>query len=282
MADHLIDCTNAQSTHRVAVHAWGDPQAPRAVVCLHGLTRNARDFDFLAEALAPRARVVALDAVGRGESDWLPEGCEYGYPQYLADVQAVFDRLGLSAVDWVGTSMGGLVGMFLAAQQPEAISRLVINDVGPFIPKAALERIGDYVGADPFFENLDEVRAYFAEVHAPFGPLDDRHIDHMARHGVRADASGSGYRLRYDPRIGEPFQGEDIEDVDLWEVWDAIACPTLVLRGADSDLLLAETAREMAQRGPRAEVVEIPGCGHAPSLMQPDQIEVVKGWLFGT
>jgi pimeloyl-ACP methyl ester carboxylesterase len=127
---------------------------------------------------------------------------------------------------------------------------------------------------------MEQVRAYVAEVHEPFGPLDAHHIEHMARHGVRPDPSGAGYRLHYDPRIGDAFRGREIEDVDLWETWDAIGCRSLVLRGAESDLLLPETAAEMTRRGPKAEVVEIPHCGHAPSLMQPDQIDIVRRWLF--
>jgi pimeloyl-ACP methyl ester carboxylesterase len=281
----LVECANPAGTHRMVVHVWGDPggdpDSSHTVVCVHGLTRNGRDFDFLAQALAPRARVLSVDVVGRGESDWLPPEAEYGYPQYFADMRAMFEQLNLSGVDWVGTSMGGIIGMSLAAQQDGAIGRLVLNDIGPFIPKAGLARIGDYVGKDPRFADLAEARTYFAEVHAGFGPLDEVHIDHMVRHGVGPDSSGAGYRLRYDPRIGRPFQEDVLEDIDLWEVWDAVVCPTLVLRGERSELLLAETAREMERRGPCADVRSISDCAHAPSLMQPEQIAVVTEWLLG-
>jgi pimeloyl-ACP methyl ester carboxylesterase len=280
MADTIVDCANPVGSHLMAVHASGDPDSAHILVCVHGLSRNGRDFDFLARRLSGEARVLAPDIVGRGESDWLPENAEYGNAQYLHDILALFAQLQVRQVDWIGTSMGGIVGMLLASQQPGSIRRLVVNDVGPFIPKAGLERIGDYVGDDPHFSDMAEVRAYVAEIHAPFGPLEPEHIDHMARHSVRPDPSGSGYRLHYDPRIGASFRDTDIQDVDLWETWDEISCPTLVLRGARSDILLPETAEEMTRRGPMAELREIPYCGHAPSLMQPDQIEIVLRWIY--
>jgi pimeloyl-ACP methyl ester carboxylesterase len=175
--------------------------------------------------------------------------------------------------------MGGLIGMMLAAQANTPLRRLVINDVGPFIPKAALARIGEYVGRDPHFADLAAAEVYFRQVHAPFGPLTDSHWRHLTEHSVAAAQDG-GYRLAYDPAIAAPFRDAEPEDLDLWALWDAIAVPVLVLRGADSDLLLAETAAEMAVRGPRAQVTEITGCGHAPALMDEHQIALVRDWLL--
>lgn len=277
-----VRCLSPGGFHRMAYVEWGAREAARVTVCVHGLTRNGRDFDRLAARLAGAGRrVVCPDVVGRGESDWLAEASAYAYPQYLADMTVLLARLDVEAVDWVGTSMGGLIGMMLAAQAGTPVRRLVVNDVGPFIPKAALERLAGYVGTDPRFADLAEAGAYLRRVHAPFGALSDADWRHLAEISVQA-AEGGGFRLRYDPRIGEAFRVGALEDVDLWDVWDRIACPVLVLRGADSDLLLAETAAEMARRGPRARVVEIPGCGHAPALLDEAQTALVRDWLART
>ena len=260
----------------------GPADGARTAVCVHGLTRNGRDFDWLARALVGAGyRVACPDVVGRGKSAWLTDPAGYGYPLYLADSAILLAHLGAKSVDWIGTSMGGLMGMMLAAQPGSPIRRLVVNDVGPFIPAAALERIGDYVGGDPHFPDMAAAEAYFRKVAAPFGDLSDAQWRHMAEHSVVPAAVG-GYRLAYDPAIGAPFQDSDIGDVALWELWDLIDCPVLVLRGAESDLLLPETAAEMSRRGPKARVVEIPGCGHAPALMADDQIATLLDWLAET
>jgi pimeloyl-ACP methyl ester carboxylesterase len=281
---------------------FGAPDAGRVVICVHGLTRNGRDFDTLAAALAEAGcRVVCPDIVGRGESSWLSDPAGYAFPQYLADMTVLLARLEAEAVDWVGTSMGGLIGMTMAAQSGTAQSgtaqfgtplrRLVLNDVGPFLPKAALARIGTYVGHDPRFANLEAAEAYVRDVHAGFGALADHEWRHLTEISVAAaegggegggEGEGEGaLRLRYDPGIGAAFHAAPPEDVDLWAVWDRLTVPTLVLRGADSDLLLPETAAEMTRRGPRAELTEIAGCGHAPALMDPAQVARVRDWLLG-
>jgi pimeloyl-ACP methyl ester carboxylesterase len=266
----------------MAYREWGDPMAARVVICVHGLTRSGRDFDTLAAALAEAGcRVVCPDVVGRGDSGWLADPAGYGFPQYLADMTVLLARLEVEAVDWVGTSMGGLIGMMMAAQPENPLRRLVLNDVGPFLPKAALERIAGYVGHDPRFADLAAAEAYIRDVHGGFGALADREWRHLAETSVvAAEAEEDGaLRLRYDPGIGAGFRARPVEDVDLWAVWDRIAVPSLVLRGADSGLLLPETAAEMTRRGPRAELVEIAGCGHAPALMDVSQITLVRDWL---
>jgi pimeloyl-ACP methyl ester carboxylesterase len=274
-----LRCLSKSGFHLLAYRESG-PDHPVPVLCLHGLARNARDFDALAADLAGAGRrVVCADVVGRGDSGWLRDPLDYGYPQYLADTAALIARLGSRQVDIVGTSMGGLIGMMLAAQPDTPIRRLVINDVGPFIPKAALARILDYFGKDPRFADLAEAEAYHRRVYRSFGDLNDAQWRHLTETSLRRD--GEGWRLRYDPRIAEPMRAVEIADVDLWPLWDAVSCPTLVLRGAESDLLLAETAAEMKQRGPRAELIEFPGCGHAPALLDPAQIAPLRDWLAG-
>ncbi|SMH60004.1 alpha/beta fold hydrolase [Azospirillum agricola] len=274
---------SAAGFHRVAYTQWGRDDAARTVVCVHGLTRNGRDFDHLALALADRRRVACPDVVGRGRSGWLPVPSLYGYPQYCADMAGLIARLGVEEVDWVGTSMGGLIGMTLAAQPNSPIRRLVINDVGPFIAKAGLQRIADYVGKDPVFEDLPAVESYLRFVLMGFGRLSDACWRHMAEHSARRRPDGR-YGLAYDPGIAEAFKNQPMNDVDLWALWDRIQCPVLVLRGADSDLLTAGTAEEMTRRGPGAgpgvRVVEFAHTGHAPALMSEDQIAVVRDFLL--
>jgi pimeloyl-ACP methyl ester carboxylesterase len=257
---------------------WGQPDAARSVVCVHGLTRNGRDFDHLASVLQEHARVICPDMVGRGLSDPLGNPEHYALPTYVGHMLQLLGQLELTTVDWVGTSMGGLIGMGVAASDASPLRRLVLNDIGPFIPRAALGRINTYLGMDLRFATLDQLEAHLREIHAAFGPLSDPEWRHLAEHSARRRADGS-FGLNYDQRLGAPMKNGPIEDVDLWPVWDQIKCPVLVLRGAHSDLLLAETAAEMSRRGPGAEIVEIDGTGHAPALMAKDQIEIVREWL---
>jgi pimeloyl-ACP methyl ester carboxylesterase len=266
--------------HRAIYWEWARDPALPVVVAVHGLTRNGRDFDALAGALADRRRVVCPDIVGRGKSDWLPAGALYSYPQYLADCAALLARLSVAQVDWVGTSMGGLIGMMLAAQPLTPIRRLVLNDVGPLVPKTALERIGSYVGGDPHFKSHRDLEFYLRRTYAAFGPLTGLDWAHLARHSVRSLPDG-GYGLAYDPKIGEAFKGP-IADVDLWPLWDRIDCPVLILRGGQSDLLSSEVAADMVRRKPGTSLIEFPECGHAPALMAPHQIAAVRDWLLAT
>jgi len=264
--------------HRVCYTEWGPPAGGRVLLCVHGLTRNSRDFDPLAAALESHYRIVCPDVVGRGRSDWLTHKTDYTYPQYLGDMAALIARTGAVQVDWVGTSMGGLIGMFLAAQPNSPIRKLVMNDVGPFVPLAGLQRIADYVGRPVRFGSLAEMEKYLRVIAAMFGPLTDDQWRHITEHSARRLDNGE-YEFAYDPGIAETFKSA-LADVDLWPVWDAIQCPVLVLRGARSDVLTAADANTMTQRGPRAERVEFAGVGHAPGLMNAEQIDVIKNWLL--
>lgn len=281
--DHVL-CLGSKGFHRMHYSDWGDPGAERVVICAHGLTRNCRDFDFLAQALLPDFRVVCPDFVGRGKSDWLHAKEDYGYPQYCADAAALIARVTAGArpkrIHWVGTSMGGIVGMLLASRAKSPIEKLVLNDVGTVIPRAALERIATYVGRDPRFGTCEELEAMVRLVCAPFGPLTDSQWRHLTEHGAKRHEDGS-WGLCYDPGIGIPFRKGPLADVDLWPLWDTIACPTLLLRGAQSDLLQRDTAMQMTQRGPKAALVEFTGVGHAPMLMAGDQIKIVRDFLLG-
>jgi pimeloyl-ACP methyl ester carboxylesterase len=256
----------------------GGEATGRPVVCVHGLTRNGRDFDALAQALAAQGRrVICPDVPGRGSSGWLPSGALYAAPTYIAALAPLLAELG--EYDWVGTSMGGLIGMGLCAVPGVAMRRMVLNDIGPFIPAASLARIRDYLQIFPEFDSLAAVEAQLRKVHAPFGPLTDAQWAHLAWHSARVTAGGR-FVLHYDPAIVEPMAGP-LADVDLWALWElCVKRPVLVLRGESSDLLLPETAARMGE-AVQVTVETIPGCGHAPALMDPAQIALILRFLEG-
>ena len=263
--------------HRVVYDEWGDPDNMRVVVCVHGVGRNARDFTDLAAALLDTHRVISIDMPGRGRSEWLADPNDYVFPTYLTVLTALIARTGAQAVDWVGTSMGGLLGIVLAAQPNTPIAKLVVNDVGPAIEPAALERIRGYFGLDPTFATYDEIAQYIRNVSAPFGPHTDEQWDRLTASNVRQRADGR-WGLSYDPGIAVPFRAAAAPP-DLWGLWDAIRCPTLVLRGKESDLLSAATAAQMSARGPKPAIVEFAGVGHAPMLLSANQIDPVARFL---
>ncbi len=294
-----IHCPDAQGGHRMAYWLWGDAAAPHLVVCVHGLSRQGRDFDVLARALLARAaargqalRVVCPDVVGRGESDWLKDPMGYQFPTYVGDMLALLAGLQAQApittFDWVGTSMGGLIGLTLAGTPglplPAPLHRLVLNDVGPVIEWQALARIGQYLGQSGSFESVEAAAAYMREISAGFGPHSDAQWLALSRPMLKP-APGGGWRLHYDPAIAVPYaamtpasaaEGE----AALWQLYDRVQAETLVLRGAESDLLSAATAQAMQARGPRPRVVELPGVGHAPTLVTADQAALLLDFLL--
>jgi pimeloyl-ACP methyl ester carboxylesterase len=290
--------------HRIAYTEWGNAANAHVAMCVHGLARNSRDFDYLADALTPECRVVCMDVAGRGESDWLENKSEYKFSTYQNDAAAMlarasapganrwldrFSARGEPRIDWVGTSMGGLIGMFLAAKKNSPIRRLVLNDVGALIPWAALFRMKGYITRGRRFATEQDAEVYLRKVCAPFGRLSDEQWHHLAHHSTRRTASGD-YELRYDPAIGEGLHGhidpefpmgpDVMRGIDLWSVWGKVRCPTLVLRGAQSEVLLPATVAEMRARKPDVEVVEFPDVGHAPALMSDEQVSVVKRFLL--
>lgn len=278
-----VQCLSPAGFHRMAYVEWGDPANPQVLVCVHGLTRSGRDFDYLARSLADRYRVVCPDVVGRGMSDWLREPSHYAIPQYAADMVTLLARLDVESVDWLGTSMGGMIGMALAAQPKSPIRRLILNDVGPVIAATALARIGEYLATPPRFASLEEAEAYIRQVAAPFGKLSDAQWRHLTENVVKLGPTGM-LAMHYDPAIAASFnaamqaQGE-WRDVALWPLYDAIRCPTLVVRGEASDLLSREVTAQMAARGPCAQTAEVPGVGHAPMFLDDAQVSLIKDFL---
>ena len=282
----FVQCLDTRGLHRMAYWEWGDPANPRVLVCVHGLTRQGRDFDTLARTLCDTYRVVCPDVVGRGRSDRLADPHGYQIPAYLADMVTLLARLNATRLDWLGTSMGGLVGMLLAAQKGAPIGRLVLNDVGPKIEFEAVRRIGTYLGVAQRWTSVDEAADYLRSISPGFGPhTREQWLALTVPMLVREEDGGTTYRSHYDLDIALPFRNITPESASageamLWHAWDAIACPTLVLRGAESDLLTAQTARAMTERGPKATLHEFAGVGHAPTLVVPEQIEVVRGFLL--
>lgn len=280
-----VQCISPTGLHSMAYQEWGDPHNPNVLLCLHGVTRVSDDFDQLARALCDTYRVVCPDVVGRGRSGRLRDPQYYVVAQYVSDMVTLLARLNADTVDLVGTSMGGLIGIGLASLPDNPIRKLVLNDVGPNLNPVALSRIAEYIGADMRFPTFEEAAAYIRSISLPFGEHTDVEWRKLAADVLRQNESGEWIR-HYDLGLAVPFKtsnGDAFKDAEtmLWAAYDAITCPTLLIRGAESDLLSHEVALLMTQRGPRAKLVELAGVGHAPTFLHTDQIEIVSHFLLG-
>lgn len=298
---HHLVCPDSQGSHRLAWWQWGAPDAAHAVVCVHGLSRQGRDFDVLARALVGRApdglRVICPDMPGRGESDWLADPMHYQLPLYAADMLALIAHLNsarsIGTLDWVGTSMGGLIGMLVCGQPapglPVAVRRLVLNDIGPAIEWAAIERIASYLGQAGHFDDVEAAADALLAISSGFGRHTEAEWLALTRPMLRPVSSDPASRLRlhYDPAIAVPFRQATPDstaqgEAALWHLYDCIEARTLVLRGRDSDLLGVATARAMTTRGPRARLVEFDDVGHAPTLVAAGQVDCVADFVLGS
>jgi pimeloyl-ACP methyl ester carboxylesterase len=292
----FIDCT-APVPHRMAYWQWGDPQASHTVVCVHGLSRQGRDFDVLAQELVARAktplRVVCPDVVGRGKSDFLTDPQGYQLPTYVADMLQLLAQLKPATLDWVGTSMGGLIGMLLCAYAPSvgaSVRRLVLNDVGPVIQWQALQRIGQYLGKSGQFATLQQAADAMWAISSSFGPHTPAQwlaLSQPMLKPVPSPQGGAAFALHYDPAIALPFSSTTEQEAKegealLWQAYEAITAQTLLIRGAQSDLLSPTTAQQMTQRGPKAQLVEFAGVGHAPTLIASDQVDAVANFVLAS
>ena len=293
---NYVSCPDLGGSHRMAYWMWGDALAPHLVVCAHGLSRQGRDFDVLAQALVARSggalRVVCPDVAGRGRSDWLADPASYVIPAYISDMVHLLHQLHAAApitrLDWVGTSMGGLIGMGLAGTAglplPAPVGRLLLNDVGPVIQWEALQRIGTYLGQTGRFASVHQAADAMWTISKSFGPHTPQQWLALSQAMVKPLPEG-GFTLHYDPAIAVPFRQLTLEDAaqgqaTLWQIYDQVTAHTLILRGAQSDLLALETAREMTRRGPKARLLEFEGVGHAPTLIAEDQVEAVASFLL--
>lgn len=263
---------------------WGDPKNTKVLICVHGITRVADDFDMLAQALQDDYRVICPDVVGRGQSDFLTNPQLYQIPQYVSDMVTLLARLNAQTVDWFGTSMGGLIGLILASMKHNPIRKLVLNDVGPSLNFDGLKRIGNLIGQDVRFDSFEQAAKFIREVSESFGPHSDAQWEKLARDVLKQNADGKWVR-HYDLGLAIPVQATTPETAALaeqmlWAAYDAIQSETLLIRGAESDLLSAHTAEQMQSRGPRAQLVEIPSVGHAPTFVHTDQIAIAKDFLL--
>lgn len=279
-----VQCISPTGLHAMSYKEWGDPLNSKVLICVHGVTRVAEDFDSLAVALCQEYRVVCPDVVGRGYSGRLHNPMHYQIPQYVSDMVNLLARLDAETVHWFGTSMGGLIGMSLASLPDNPIKKLILNDVGPVLNPDALARIGDYIGQDVRFDSFDEAQAYIKAISISFGPHSQAQWEKLARDVLRQNEQGQWVR-HYDLGLAQPIKASTpelaaIAQTMLWAAYDAIQCPTLLVRGAESDLLTAESAQAMTQRGPRARLVEFAGVGHAPTFVQPEQIAVAVDFLL--
>jgi pimeloyl-ACP methyl ester carboxylesterase len=293
---NYVPCPDPSGGHRMAYWQWGEHSADHVIVCVHGLSRQGRDFDVLAQGLLARSklplRVVCPDVAGRGRSDWLKDPMGYGVPTYAADMLALLAQLNgeaaVGTLDWLGTSMGGLIGMAVCGtpnlQLPVPVRRLVLNDVGPVVEWQAIQRIGAYLGKTGQFGSVDEAAAAMWAISTSFGPHTPEQWLALSRPMVKPVPEG-GFTLHYDPAIAAPIRAMTQEAAmqgqeALWQLYDHITARTLITRGADSDLLSRDTALAMTQRGPKARVVEFPGVGHAPTFVTDNQIEAVASFLL--
>ncbi len=289
---NFVNCPDTQGQHRMAYWQWGDANSDHVIICTHGLSRQGRDFDVLAQALCDAApgelRVVCPDVVGRGKSDWLKDPMGYQIPQYAADMLALINQLKPKTLDWVGTSMGGLIGMVVSGQPdlllPVPVRKLILNDVGPAIEWLAIQRIGQYLGKAANFDSIQQAADAMWAVSTSFGPHTKEQW--LALSQAMVKPSGTGFVLHYDLAIAVPFASATEESTKqgeamLWALYDNIKATTLITRGAQSDLLSSETAQAMTQRGPRAQLVEFEGVGHAPTFIAADQVQVAVNFLVG-
>ena len=284
-----VQCISLAGLHRMAYKEWGDPGNPNVLVCVHGVTRVSDDFDALARALSDHYRVVCPDVVGRGRSGRLGNPQLYRIPQYVSDMVTLVARVTANSdsgkVDWFGTSMGGLIGMALASLPDNPIGKLVLNDIGPTLDPVALRRIGDYIAQDLRFASFAEGAAFVRAVSASFGEHTEEQWHKLAADVLREGDDGQWVR-HYDMGLAEPLRGATAEkakadEAMLWAAYDAIRCPTLLVRGANSDLLSHATAQKMLQRGPKPQLIEIANTGHAPTFIHADQIAIARKFLVG-
>lgn len=279
---YTLTCADPHGTHRIAYLHWGEMDNPNVLICVHGLTRNSHDFDFLAKELEKDYRIICPDIVGRGDSDWLSHPEDYNHSVYMADIRNLINHLQVDKVDWLGTSMGGLLGMMIASDSEGPIRRLILNDVGAFLPKEALQRISSYLGGEEKrFHSLNDVEYHLRRIHATFGHLPHEHWQHLAKHSARVNKDGHFY-LAYDPNIAANFREAAQDDIELWSVWEQIKCPVMLIHGIESDLLLPGTIEQMQKKHPEMQVVHCVKVGHTPALMSSEQIETVKHWLLHT
>jgi len=289
MKENFIHGVSKEGFHKVIYSEYGSKNHDNTMICVHGLTRNGSDFHFVAKGLEDHYRVICPDVVGRGRSDRFKNPEFYKYAQYIMDMNVLINSLHVSNLDWMGTSMGGLFGIIMASMPNTPIRRLILNDIGPFIPKTAVDRIKTYAGMKLSFKTRKEGETILKQLYAPFGIKEPEHWQHIIDHSIIEDNDGT-FTLDYDPgatsAVQDDEQDEDAlshQDQDgniiFWQYWEKIKCPVLVINGASSDILPPHIIEEMKTRGPQFDYIQIPDAGHAPALMDPEQVALIREWL---
>ncbi|MBA2651825.1 MAG: alpha/beta hydrolase [Tatlockia sp.] len=296
MKQNFVLCASKEGFHRVAYTEWGESNTnSSAVICVHGLTRNCRDFDELAKFISSHGHhVFCPDIVGRGDSSWFKNPQLYTFKRYVADMNILISRTGATQIDWIGTSMGGIIGMMLASLPNSPIRRLILNDIGPQVPLHALWRLAKNTAKDPKFTSKEQAKEYFKEIYGEFGNLSEEQWDQFTKNSI-TECSPGVYSSKFDPGIHDsklkmqsikdffhsPHKALEglVFDVDLWPYWENVKCPVLVIRGKRSDLLLPEHIKRMKRTHPKVEVYEIEDAGHAPALLEPEQHQKITSWL---
>lgn len=274
-----VRCLNPDGFHNLNYYTWSKPKKKcETLMCVHGLTRNGRDFDYFARGVIDDYQVVCPDVVGRGESDWLINAQAYNYDQYTKDIVTLIGRIGVDTLKWVGTSMGGVIGMMLASLPNSPIKKLVLNDIGPYIAAKQSERVQSYVGVLPQFPNLKQARSYIERIYSTFGNLTDDQWQHLTEHSFYKNPEGM-YKRKYDPGIALGLKDRTVSDINLWPNWANIRCPVMLIWGENSDYVSSEMVDKMRKIKPDTEVVFMPGVGHAPALMDAPTINKIKDFL---
>lgn len=274
--DQMMPFLASSGFHRLSYREWGEAKNPKVLMCVHGLSRNRLDFDTIAAALSDHYRVISVDMPGRGDSDWMPNAEDYNYPFFQSLLVSVIAVTGAKQVDWIGTSMGGILGMGLASKPGNLIRRLVLNDIGPFISGESRGANADLAGAAVPFETEEDGIAFITETKKAFGPFTPQALRKFALDSLARSADGK-WRIHYDPRI---IAGRDRSDAVMWDLWNRISIPVFTLWGTESTLLQAATVEQMRATGPRTEVLPIEGVGHCPGLTSDREIGAIREFLL--
>lgn len=274
-SDHFYFGLSSEGFHRNYYRQWGDADNPNIIICVHGVTRLSRDFDTLAQALSKQYRIICPDVVGRGYSDWFGNKRNYNFMQYCADMNSLISHINAERVHWIGTSMGGLIGLILSALSHTPIQSLILNDVGPTLKRAELQNLGRYIGRAPTFPTQEDLLEYYKETYRAYGELPEKQWQTMALYSSFKE--DYGYRMHYDPKIGDAFRSNySFFNFDLWKYWEEIECPTLIIRGELSTFFTQDTANKMLERDEDVEITTIKNAGHAPMLNSKTEIKAIE------
>ncbi len=265
--------------HKLAYLDYGDVNNPNVLICAHGLTRNAYDFEKIARVMQNNFRVIAIDYPGRGDSDYFTDKKSYNYYVYLKDTLLLLKKLKIKNPFWLGTSMGGIIGMAIGCFYPRILRGLILNDIGPSMPLSTVKKIGKYASLEPKFIDLELAKQHLKMIYKESGIKEEEDWNFLTKNSFKINSSNQ-YQMNYDPTIvsGMEIDKAKSKDVDMWKIWRKIKCPILVIHGAKSNILSVETVEKM-QQSKQIDIYVVDYAGHAPALTNADQIDPIKNWL---